>query len=171
MLKENKELPRRVSDTYRKWRAGIAQELYDLCIKYNIDTKTVSVKEKYWRFDITTWWPHEFMEEVYKLEEKSLETCCECWKRWCLREDFWWIMTYCNKHYIEHKKEQGLYAKLCNAIRVCSDCWLKYWHRPEWHLATFHKWQCNICLEKKQVTEPRDYWYFKEFLEKLREEK
>ena len=57
-----------------------------------------------------------------------------------------------------------LEKKLREANWVCSDCWNKYWERPEWHIGTFHEDKCDICWEIKSVTEPRDYLYFKKYL-------
>lgn len=61
-----------------------------------------------------------------------------------------------------NKKE--LYKKLEKCIRVCSDCWDKYWERPEWHLGTFHNAICDVCWEEKSCTEPRDFLYFNKTL-------
>jgi len=55
--------------------------------------------------------------------------------------------------------------KLKKAKRVCSDCWKKYWERPENHIWSFHWNTCDVCWEEKLVTEPRDYWYFRKFLD------
>jgi hypothetical protein len=40
---------------------------------------------------------------------------------------------------------------------ICKNCWDKFWEMPEWHLATFHYDECDICWEIASVTEPRDY--------------
>lgn len=43
---------------------------------------------------------------------------------------------------------------------VCFDCAIKAGGKmPEGHLATFHVGVCDVCFDKKIVTEPRDYGY------------
>lgn len=61
-------------------------------------------------------------------------------------------------------KKKPLKQRLKEAIRVCADCWDKYWERPEWHIGTFHDNTCDVCGEFKSCTEPRDYLYFKKTL-------
>lgn len=43
---------------------------------------------------------------------------------------------------------------------ICSDCADRAGGKmPEGHLCTVHEGTCGVCLERKYVTEPRDYRY------------
>ena len=81
-----------------KWWNKIAKKLFKLCNEYWVDTTKVMVKEKYGRFDITCWWSDEFMDKIFKLEEKSLKTCMVCGLPWTPRSTGW-IRTLCLWHY------------------------------------------------------------------------
>lgn len=61
--------------------------------------------------------------------------------------------------------KRELFKRLKESKRVCSECWDKYWKMPEWHLSTRHDDTCDICLEFKSCTEPRDFLYFKKTLD------
>jgi len=43
---------------------------------------------------------------------------------------------------------------------VCQDCGNKYAKR-QYDISTWHSGICDICGEKKAVTEARDFYYFK----------
>jgi hypothetical protein len=57
-------------------------------------------------------------------------------------------------------KETELKEKLEKACWCCSDCGKKYAKR-RYELSTWHRGKCDICGEKKDVTEARDFFYFK----------
>lgn len=96
------EIPYRAKDNYWKGWDWLAQEVLKLCKEYNINPDEIYIKQKYGRFDINpNWWPSEFMDKIYDLEESSYYICDVCWKKWKLREDLWWIRTLCSKHYKE----------------------------------------------------------------------
>jgi hypothetical protein len=41
---------------------------------------------------------------------------------------------------------------------ICSDCGMKY-GKPRTDVSTFHMAKCDVCGNKKSVTQPRDYGY------------
>lgn len=53
---------------------------------------------------------------------------------------------------------------------VCRECghqWGLWWQEGQYrgpirHCATLHEGKCDVCGNKKSVTEPRDYGYLKE---------
>lgn len=50
-----------------------------------------------------------------------------------------------------------------NVEWICRDCAKKLCKGMlEGHIACYHEGKCNVCGEKKTVTEPRDYRYWKE---------
>lgn len=98
---------------YIQWRKGWSQLIIDWfdAIQQLIDTKypdttfkITYMKEKYWwlRFE-NYWWPDEIEDILYMMEDKSYTICDQCWKKWKLRDDLWWIRTLCSKHYKEMK--------------------------------------------------------------------
>lgn len=66
--------------------------------------KITYMKEKYWSLRVEyEWWNKKVDEIISKYEVASYEICQECWKKWRLRSDLWWISTLCDKHYNEKK--------------------------------------------------------------------
>ncbi len=70
------------------------------------ETEAMQVKEKFGglRFYINGA-PKEVHDLIHKAEDKSYHICEMCGKKGKLREDLGWVLTLCNKHYKEIKKE------------------------------------------------------------------
>lgn len=77
-------------------------KLSNACMLNWVDIDNVFYKEKYGRFDMTSykWWP-AFQHAIDKIEDESLDMCQTCWKTsrqyW---DDWWWVTHHCLKHYI-----------------------------------------------------------------------
>lgn len=42
---------------------------------------------------------------------------------------------------------------------ICAQCGDEYGAMPDGHIATWHEGKCGWCLQRVDVTEPRDYGY------------
>ena len=84
-----------------KWWNTVKEALYQLCLLYWVDPLKVMVKEKYGRFDISSWDnPEWFCDAIWELEGRSMTICQKCGKRWKNRY-LPWVMTLCWKHYMK----------------------------------------------------------------------
>ena len=96
--------------------------LENLCDYYNIDITVAQVKEKYGT--LRFYWSGEFPEnnkrtdwkrgykladELVDLAEISTYHTCEICGRWASKQTKGWIITLCDKHYLEELKRRRAY--------------------------------------------------------------
>ena len=90
----------RAEEQDRWWHNWLIKEFFDYCRENNYPVDKVYIKEKYWglRFEPYEWWDDKLRDKIIELENRSHETCQDCWKPWIDR-DTWWITTKCDKCY------------------------------------------------------------------------
>lgn len=103
-------------DKYFRWRKTFLTYQFDQIQKY-IDKKwykfNIMYKEKYWRFDISAWYPdNELFERCSYIEETTPHICIDCGQYlyhtywWENRRDLWWVLPRCSKCFKRALKER-----------------------------------------------------------------